>query len=391
MNAMKHTDLSAKPAIRWIMVMMLLITVPAHADMEAKDYFSGHYEEARTKFLDAAEAAGGRLEHYRNPHAGSNGEELFTDVATFNLTGARTVLVLGSGTHGVEGFAGSAIQLGLLREGITETLPDDVGLLFYHALNPYGFSQLRRFNEDNVDLNRNFVDHTEPHPPNVGYDQLAWLFDPASLSTWEDIKAKAGLAWYRITKGEQWLRSAITAGQYSHPDGIFYGGTARSWSNLTLQKITERYLSSASRVILIDVHTGLGEYGAAEAITEIFPDEPYYQWMTQCWDAPVTNPFVGDAVSPIIHGPLKRGFTEMLPDKDVIAVSLEFGTYPSPAVLWALRAENKLHHNGGWDHPDSSVIKEELKNAFYPEQDDWKRMVWRQGSQLVRQTLDCLR
>ena len=28
-----------------------------------------------------------------------------------------------------------------------------------HALNPFGFAHLRRANEDNVDLNRNFVDH----------------------------------------------------------------------------------------------------------------------------------------------------------------------------------------------------------------------------------------
>jgi len=367
------------------------LLAPVHADGEMDEYFSPHYLSARAKFLAAAEAAGAKLENYRNPHPGAEGEALFTDVAMFNLGGAQTVLVLSSGTHGVEGFAGSAIQVGLLREGIAEELPDGVGLLFYHALNPYGFSHLRRFNEDNVDLNRNFVDHSKPYPANEDYDELAWLIEPASLSAWENLKARLGLAWYRLTMGGRWLQSGISRGQYSHPKGIFFGGTSEAWSNQVLQKIVARHLASASRVILVDIHTGLGEYGAAEAITEILPETPRHQWMQECWTTPVTNPRTGDAVSPPVVGPLKRGFTAMLSNAEVIAVSLEFGTYPPAKVLWALRAENHVHHHGGKEHPDARVIKESLRKAFYPQQGDWRESVWRQGSLLVRQTLACLR
>jgi hypothetical protein len=366
----------------------LLSAVP---EVDAGFYFSNTYQEARRKFLAAATAADGSIEYHTNPHLGAEGEALYTDVVSFNLPEAKTILVLGSGTHGVEGFAGSAIQVGLLQNGISEALPDEVGLLFYHALNPYGFSHLRRFNEDNIDLNRNFVAHKRHLYSNENYDKLAWLFEPESLSAWENLKARIGVAWYRITKGVDWLQSAISGGQYNHPQGVFYGGSFEVWSNRTLQVIVKKHLSMASRVILIDFHTGLGEYGAAEVITQIKPDTPMYIWIQNCWEAPITNPNVGDAVSSPIRGSLKLGFEKLLPNAEVIAVSLEFGTYPLSKVLWALRAENYLQHNADREHPDNQVTKNELKRVFYPQKEDWMRSVWYQGSRMVLNTLNCLR
>ena len=67
-----------------------------------------------------------------------------------------------SGTHGVEGYCGSGIQIGFLKEGLFAELPDDMSVVLLHAMNPYGFSNDRRVNEDNVDLNRNFLDFAAP-------------------------------------------------------------------------------------------------------------------------------------------------------------------------------------------------------------------------------------
>jgi len=73
--------------------------------------------------------------------------------------------------------------------------------------------------------------------------------------------------------------------------------------------------------------------------------------------------------------------------KEVTAVSLEFGTFPPKEVFWALRSESWLHHYGGREHPDSSRIKKELLRAFYPDDDQWKFDVWRQGKDVVEQAL----
>ena len=81
----------------------------------------------------------------------------------------------------------------------------------------------------------------------------------------------------------------------------------------------------------------------------------------------------------------------MLPNAEITAVSLEFGTFSPKKIFWALRAENWLHHYGGNDHPDAKKIKAELLRMFYPDGDDWKNFVWSQGKEVAERTLSELK
>jgi hypothetical protein len=130
-------------------------------------HFSQGYREARDRFLRAAEARGARLQGRPIAARGARGEELSVDTAYLGPDQPQRLLAISSGIHGVEGFAGSAIQHQLLAEqwdGLD--LPGDTGLLLVHAVNPYGFAELRRVNENNVDLNRNFLGHPDEHAAN---------------------------------------------------------------------------------------------------------------------------------------------------------------------------------------------------------------------------------
>lgn len=367
-----------------------ILVKPACADGErgVSNYFSNSYQEARVKFIIAAGSAGGRLEKYRNPYLGAENEELYLDVATFNLPHAKHVLVLGSGTHGAEGFAGSGIQVGLLTEGIAKALPEDVGLLFYHALNPYGFSYLRRSNEDNIDLNRNFVDHAKPYPLNEGYDELVRLIEPEKLGTWQNIKTKLLFGWYRLTKGKMWLQKAISQGQYNHPKGLFFGGNEEAWSNQVIQRIIDRHLSQASQVVLVDFHTGLGEYGQGEILAEVEQGSAYHGRLVKLWGDKVKILDPGESLSPPVAGTIKQGLTRLLPHADVTAVTLEFGTYPLAEVMWALRAENYMHHHPDDTIPGALAMKADLKRVFYPSEYEWKHAVWQQGREIALQALE---
>src|SRR5438093_8933584 len=100
-----------------------------------------------------AATAGGRLETLSLDAKGPNDEGLGIDIAWFGAENPRRVILHSSGLHGVEGFAGSAIQLQLLDS--LPPLPKDAALILVHVLNPYGMAWLRRANENNVDLNRN--------------------------------------------------------------------------------------------------------------------------------------------------------------------------------------------------------------------------------------------
>jgi len=78
------------------------------------DYFSADYLTARSRFRDAVLKTGGRLDSLALRARGPAGDPLTIDAGWFGTDHPRRVLLHSSGIHGVEGFAGSAIQLQFL-------------------------------------------------------------------------------------------------------------------------------------------------------------------------------------------------------------------------------------------------------------------------------------
>jgi len=170
--------------------------------MAIPEYFSKTYAEARRKFLDAARAGGAVLESHVHPSArGAEGEELAVDVARFGDRDAENLFVVISGTHGNEGFCGSACQTGMIGEGVVAARPQTVAVLLIHAVNPYGFSHIRRVTEDNVDLNRNFQDFSRPLPENARYAEIHDALVPADWDGPARAPAEEALAAWRDANG----------------------------------------------------------------------------------------------------------------------------------------------------------------------------------------------
>ena len=355
--------------------------------MEVIDCYSSTYNKARNKFLSSAQGVNAQIENIENPHKGPNGEPLYTDIALIDPLDTQDILVLSSGTHGVEGFAGSGIQTGFLHHEIKSHLNSDLGFLFIHAINPYGFAYLRRVNEDNIDLNYNFGDHSKPYENNPDYDLLADAIAPNSMSLLSEISSWAYLIWYRIKKGEKGLERAISGGQYTHPQGLFYGGRFETWSNKMIRDIARKYLCTKKRVVVIDFHTGLGKYGDAEIMLDVPKESNRYKRAETIWgrkylpEVPLGVPLTRS---------LKLAYPKMLPNPEVTAMSLEYGTIAPQKVFQALRLENWLHHHNEKDHPNYNKIKTQLLRAFYPEQDEWKRMVWGIGKDVIQKTVSYL-
>nr|ADQ39290.1 hypothetical protein nle12_1 [uncultured bacterium] len=89
----------------------------------ASSYFAADYQSVREKVVSAGKGSGALLEHIQHPLSGPDGRPLYTDALLLGDPEADRILVLVSGTHGVEGFAGSAIQIGLLEQGYQNELP----------------------------------------------------------------------------------------------------------------------------------------------------------------------------------------------------------------------------------------------------------------------------
>jgi hypothetical protein len=354
--------------------------------MTASAHFAADYIEARRKFRDAATTAGARLKSFGNGLAkGPAEEELTTDLAWLGPVAASRVLVTVSATHGAEGFCGSGVQTGTFA-GAAE-LPPDTALLAIHAINPYGFAWTRRVTEDNVDLNRNFVAHSRPLPRNDGYVELADAICPAEWSEAARAAALARLAEYNRRHGAAALQKAITAGQYTHADGVFYGGSTATWSRRTLLRIAVEHLAHARRVAVIDYHTGLGPYGHGEKIVIHGAGSAALERARQWYGDTIASPSLGTSTSSDVVGDLLTGLEHALPRAELTALALEYGVRPLKETLDAVRADNWLHHHGVVDSAQGRDIKAQIRGVFSGDAADWKDMVFEQGIDAQRRAL----
>lgn len=355
-------------------------------DLAAASCFPRDYAQARERFRAAAEAAGGTLRAYDNPNRGPGGEALATECAWFGPEDAGKVLVILAGTHGVEGLCGSGIQLDWLQEGHAGRLPAGHAALLVHAVNPHGFAWLRRVTEENVDLNRNFVDFAGSLPENPAYDELADALVPPALADAAFAAADAKIAAFCKAHGENAFHAARSQGQYKHPDGIFYGGAGPTWARRTEERIIADYrLAERRHVAAIDLHTGLGPFGYGELIVTRPLDSAtgrrllaWYDWVSP----------LGDPNSPATFraGLCGLKWEEKLGERVTFA-TLEFGTRPRRTVFSALRADHTLHSrtNVDWQAERTQRIKADLKDAFFPDSAAWREMVLFRGRQVLRQ------
>lgn len=356
-------------------------------DAPPESYFPQDYRGARKAFIAACEARGIDVVTRVHPSAkGPDGKPLFLDVCALGPRTAQKALLLICGTHGVEGYFGSGVMTGLLRSGVTA--PPDARLVMVHALNPFGFAWNRRVNEDNVDLNRSFVDHADV-PSNPGYDELSEAIALRDVSDAGFAQADAVLHAYARAHGRAAWQQAISAGQYNHPDGLFYGGDREPWSLQMLRAVLREDLTRAQRVIAIDFHTGLGESGAGEMIIEAASGTPAYARAHAVWGDLIASTSTGESLSAPLIGTIDDGLARFLPGVHVTFAALEVGTAALEPMLRALRLANWQDQFAPGD-ARAAEISAVMRDAFYTDTPEWKRAVWALGKRTVGQALAAL-
>lgn len=357
--------------------------------IDPAEHFPSDYRSARHDFIAACERAGIDVIARVHPEAkGRDGKTLFLDTAIIGPRDATRALLLISATHGVEGYFGSGVQTGLMREGLAGRVPKDSKIVLLHALNPYGFSWDRRVNEDNADINRNFVDFTHP-PQNKPYEMLAAAISPKDISPESMKGANAKLTEYLKSHGAFALQEAISRGQYKYADGVYYGGSRESWSAKMLKDVVRENLSHVQKLIVVDFHTGLGALGAGEMITEDLPGSPAYARARAMWGGRVASSEAGESLSAPLSGTIDHAFPAWIPGTELTFAALEVGTRSTRDVFNALRKDNWLHcfADKRHKHKDAEAIRLELRDAFYPDTAEWKRMVWKHAVEVVEAAL----
>ena len=341
-------------------------------------WFAESYAESRERFLTAARAAGLEIETHEHPL--SKGGDLAMDVARVGDPQAKKLLVFTSGVHGPELMCGSGCQTGFIEEGILTENPKDIAVLLIHGVNPWGAAHLRRNNEDNVDLCRNFVDHDEALPVNNDYRD----FHPILTQPIDQLMGAVD----RLQR-EQGLGSVMTAlmgGQYEYPGGFGFGGQAPTWSHLKLLETLQHHAKHAKRVCIVDFHSGIGPYGYGAAVCLQSGDSlaRARRWFGEWIHAPRVEPDAGPEGMRDVKGHCSDGYERALTDRELTAIVLEYGTYPTDAGLKLLLEEHAAFISaGGVD----GRLKERMLRYHLPEDHEWRRAIWDRALQVSRQAV----
>ncbi len=352
--------------------------------------FAKDFSTARGLFVASATGAGASLESHDYPATGPQGQPLATDVAWIGPHDASKVFVAVSGTHGVEGFCGSAAQVDWLTRGEWKRLPGDTAAMLVHAINPYGFAWLRRVTHENIDLNRNWADFSTASSHNCAYDDIADALCPREWNEESQARTLAILQGYIGRLGFDRFVAAVSSGQHRHADGLFYGGQAPCFARKSLEAIFTTRLARARRVGVIDYHTGLGPSGYGELMTGAPRGSEVYKRACSWYGSTVTPIGTAESTSAKISGDWISASPALLPHAQVTAIALEFGTLSPLEVLQALRADNWLHRWGDAAREWPQPIKQAMLSAFLGSTDVWRGMILGQSLAATRQAIQGL-
>lgn len=314
----------------------------------------------------------------------------------------QRLLILVTGTHGVEGFAGSAITRQLLAETLSKTNAANTGLVLVHALNPYGFAHHTRVNRNNVDLNRNCAVAGEDlfSADSAAYAMLAGVLSPkqpARAGSLERARFYAQLLAARALRGERVVREASLGGQYIDPRGVFWGGDRVQPEIRFFQRLYERWAAMYREVLVVDLHTGYGSSGEAYALFGC-ADSAAIEACTELGVSDASGQDRTYTVRGDLVGYCYRTAKRTMPHGVFNGVALEIGTHglgitTQLADLYTVVLENQLRQHTSHGERDEhgerleAQVRLAFRELFYPSAAAWRSRALAVGTRSVEQLL----
>ncbi len=349
-------------------------------------YFQETYGECRRSFRTLCELA--RLRHrgvqVESLHVKSRKDSDLTIDCCYVPARSRyrNLVIMTSGVHGVEAFAGSAVQQMFIKTILPEMDLTETGVLLIHGINPFGFKYLRRVTENNVDLNRNFYTDQgafEKRKENRRYRMFHSLMNPdrpARLNMVKRALLQGKTLYYGMRYTTKKIRTAMLQGQYDYENGIYFGGKKFEQQKELLEQLLIRYCRMYMNVMEIDLHTGYGTRGTLH----LFPSPISDPLSRRAFD----RVFLGyellrDDESYEINGDFTVFIGGLIPiDRIYVPITFEYGTSDTQTIIGSLASsstlilENQAHHFGSISDGDSEAIKKRFLEMFYPSSEKWR-------------------
>lgn len=374
--------------------------------------FMTEYDEARARFLREIEKIAAQDPAFDRGSfqvPSKIDQNLYCDDAYFPPTNEpENLLIMTSGVHGMEAATGSAIQAEFLRDIFPKLDRRKTGLYILHCFNPYGFKYGRRNTENNVNLNRNFgIDEAHFQTPNEGYKRLARWVEGSGKPIRRPVLPLA-IAYRFMARAmilgrfnSSRLNQAMAQGQFEFPRGLEYGGSKREPQVEYFVSRIQKHMSRFKKVILFDLHTGLGERARLHLIPG---DDP------RCIDRDLFNQLfhAKEEIDLYVEtggnapgfyktvGDLNSLVAKLAPEPQrVLALTFEFGTLGNHKrakveTLERVLAENRGHHNGFASASDEAWAKIQFRELFEPSEKAWRTTVLDTARETIKRAVSRL-
>lgn len=352
------------------------------AEYAYSDSFLNSYDAVRDHLQDMMDG----LDAEKYSHAIDESDGLYIDTFYLPSTAAQTnLIVLTTGVHGIEGYIGS-VMLDVFFADIYPSLNrENTGVLVVANVNPYGMKYMRRYNENNVDLNRNFILDWDSFDlsTNKDYPKVDTFLGPTEKignALWHEVGFYLSLGKTAITDGAVTISDALLGGQYEYPQGVYYGGTGDEASTTYLKQVFQGCLEGKYKnIIHVDIHSGYGpRYNMVifnsvfETMNEAQSREAFDYDYIIAYDSESFYATTGDTTDYFY-----RLAESMDTDKVLFSTCFEFGTigdsfFDTILSLKYTVDENRNHWYPTGNDTSAEIVHQNYLELFYPTETAWR-------------------
>ena len=369
-------------------VLMLDKQEEVAAEYAYSDVFYDEYDDVRAHLMQTVnELKGEGYDVQLSSHAIDENDGLYIDSIYIPATEKQTnLVVITTGVHGIEGYIGS-VMLDVFWSEIysSEINKANTGVLVVANVNPYGMKYHRRYNENNVDLNRNFILDwsTFDTTVNKDYPKVDTFLGPKSTMgniIGHELSFYGSMLGELIQDGADTISNALLGGQYEYAEGVYYGGNGDEASTTYLKDVFKQTLESEyENIVHIDVHSGYGPRYNMVIFNSVF------ETMTEAesvalfgYDYVIANDSedfyatTGDTTD--FYYRLKE---QLGTENSLFSTCFEFGTIgdsflDSIISMKYTIEENQNHWNPSNNATTNEIIKERYQELFYPTEKEWR-------------------